>query len=95
MYVGANIPIKDVEYVANIKKPDLLYTHLTSVAYNFNFERVLPGKYILWAFFDEDSNGVYSYGTVDPLEYAESFIFYPDTLELRARWPVGDIEINL
>jgi DNA-binding transcriptional MerR regulator len=41
LYVGANIPIKDVEYVANIKKPNLLYTHLTSVAYNFNFEKFL------------------------------------------------------
>jgi MerR family transcriptional regulator, light-induced transcriptional regulator len=41
LYVGANIPIKDVEYVANVKKPDLLYTHLTSVANNFNFEKFL------------------------------------------------------
>ncbi|MFM9587437.1 hypothetical protein, partial [Streptomyces caniscabiei] len=41
LYVGANIPIKDVEYVANIKKPNLLYTHLTSVANNFNFEKFL------------------------------------------------------
>jgi DNA-binding transcriptional MerR regulator len=40
-YVGANIPIKDLEYVINIKQPDLLYSHLTSVAHNFNFEKFL------------------------------------------------------
>lgn len=41
MYIGANVPVKDVEYVANLKKPALLYTHLTAVAHNFNFEKFL------------------------------------------------------
>lgn len=41
IYIGANVPLKDVEYVAKIKKPDYLYTHLTSVAGNFNFEKFL------------------------------------------------------
>jgi methanogenic corrinoid protein MtbC1 len=40
LYLGANVPLKDVEFVAGIKKPDYLYTHLTS-AVNFNFERFL------------------------------------------------------
>lgn len=41
IYLGANVPIKDVEFVANLKKPDYVYTHLTSVAHNFNFEKFL------------------------------------------------------
>ncbi|MEO6915396.1 MAG: MerR family transcriptional regulator [Chitinophagaceae bacterium] len=41
LYLGANVPLKDVEFVADIKKPDYLYTHLTSVAANFNFEKFL------------------------------------------------------
>lgn len=41
MYLGANVPLKDVEYVVNLKKPDFLYSHLTSVANNFNFEKFL------------------------------------------------------
>ncbi|KIC92298.1 MerR family transcriptional regulator [Flavihumibacter sp. ZG627] len=41
LYMGANLPLKDVEFVANLKQPDFLYTHLTSVAANFNFERFL------------------------------------------------------
>ncbi|ULQ56277.1 MerR family transcriptional regulator [Flavihumibacter rivuli] len=41
LYLGSNVPLKDVEFVANLKKPDYLYTHLTSVAHNFNFERFL------------------------------------------------------
>lgn len=41
IYLGANVPMKDVEFVADIKKPDHLYTHLTSVAGNFNFDKFL------------------------------------------------------
>ncbi|MCU0334005.1 MAG: MerR family transcriptional regulator [Chitinophagaceae bacterium] len=40
-YLGANVPLKDLEYVTAIKKPHYVYTHLTSVAHNFNFERFL------------------------------------------------------
>ncbi|MDZ4072026.1 MAG: MerR family transcriptional regulator [Sediminibacterium sp.] len=40
-YLGSNVPLKDVEYVVNLKKPDFLYSHLTSVAHNFNFEKFL------------------------------------------------------
>jgi len=41
LYLGANVPIKDLDYVIGIKKPDFVYTHLTSVANNFNFDRFL------------------------------------------------------
>ena len=37
---------------------------------------------------------MYDYGNVQPLQLAEEFTFYPDTLNLRARWPVGDVKIN-
>ena len=40
LYLGANVPLKDLEFVATLKKPDFLYTHLTSAA-NFNFEKFL------------------------------------------------------
>jgi DNA-binding transcriptional MerR regulator len=45
LYLGANVPLKDVEFVATFKKPDYLYTHLTS-AVNFNFEKFLNQMHI-------------------------------------------------
>ncbi len=45
LYLGANVPLKDVEYVATLKNPDFLYAHLTSVANNFNFEKFLVGAH--------------------------------------------------
>lgn len=41
LYLGANVPLKDVISVANLKNPDFLYTHLTSVAHHFSFEKFL------------------------------------------------------
>lgn len=62
---------------------------------NFSFDKVVPGKYLLWTYKDKNKNGKYDYGKIKPFEYSEEFYFYPDTLNLRARWPIGDIEINL
>jgi len=41
IYLGTSIPLHDVAYVVNLKKPDYLYCHLTTVGQNFNFDRFL------------------------------------------------------
>jgi methanogenic corrinoid protein MtbC1 len=41
IYLGANVPLNDVAYVAKLKRPDYLYTHLTTVGQNFNFDRFI------------------------------------------------------
>jgi len=41
LYLGANVPLKDLEYVAGFKKPDYLFTHLTCIPGRFNFEKFL------------------------------------------------------
>lgn len=40
-YLGANMPIKDVQYLVDLKKPSYIYTHLTSVGKNFSFDKFL------------------------------------------------------
>ena len=40
-YIGANVPLKDAQFVADIKKPDYVYIHLTSTSAGFNFEKFL------------------------------------------------------
>jgi hypothetical protein len=70
-------------------------TYIQKVSNNsFSINKVVPGKYLLWSFIDRDADNKYSPGSVNPLKYAEEFQFYPDTLNLRARWPVGDIIIR-
>lgn len=41
IYLGANVPLKDVEQVVELKKPDLVFVHLTGTASGFNFEKFL------------------------------------------------------
>jgi methanogenic corrinoid protein MtbC1 len=41
IYLGTSIPLDDVVYVVNLKRPDYLYCHLTTVGQNFNFDKFL------------------------------------------------------
>jgi DNA-binding transcriptional MerR regulator len=41
IYLGCSIPLKDVVYLAQLKKPDYLYTHLTTVGPKFNFDKFI------------------------------------------------------
>lgn len=41
IYLGSNVPLADVAYVANLKKPDYLYSHITTPGQNFNFDRFI------------------------------------------------------
>ncbi|HMD01298.1 MAG TPA: MerR family transcriptional regulator [Ferruginibacter sp.] len=41
IYLGCSVPLDDVEYVARVKQPDYLFTHLTSVGPKFNIDKFL------------------------------------------------------
>lgn len=71
-----------------------LYKQKVKSNKTFNINKIVPGKYLLWGFIDSNKDSLYSYGSVKPFKHAEKFTFYPDTLNLRARWPVGEIRLN-
>lgn len=41
LYLGSSVPLDDVAYVVNLKNPDYVYCHLTTVGNNFNFDRFM------------------------------------------------------
>jgi DNA-binding transcriptional MerR regulator len=41
IYLGCNVPLADVAYVANLKQPDYLYCHITKPGHNFNFDKFM------------------------------------------------------
>lgn len=43
IYLGCSIPLNDVEQLAKLKKPDYLYTHLTTSGAKFNIDKFLEG----------------------------------------------------
>lgn len=77
----------------NGETPDLNYEQKL-ISEKFEFTRVEPGKYILWCYLDENNDGKYNYGWPEPIKYSERFSFYPDTLTLRPRWEVTDLNFK-
>ena len=52
--------------------------------------------YKLWGFEEiNDLDGeVYNSGIWSPYQRAAKFVFYPDTIDVRARWDVEGVNIN-
>jgi uncharacterized protein (DUF2141 family) len=96
--VSGRIAIPDTSdyYVLlqSVPKSKTGYTQKVGKKKNFDFRKIIPGKYLLWSYKDKNGNGKYDFGSVKPFSHSEEFSFYPDTLNLRARWPVGDINIS-
>jgi hypothetical protein len=59
-----------------------------------HFEYLLEGQYVLQAFRDRDANGKYSHGKAFPFVPSERFAVYPDTIKIRARWPVEGVVVR-
>jgi DNA-binding transcriptional MerR regulator len=47
LYLGANVPLRDIEFVCKHKRPDYLYTHLTCMTGNFSFNKFIAQKALL------------------------------------------------
>jgi len=41
IYLGANVPMRDVAFIVDVKKPLHLYTHITCITGNFKMEKYL------------------------------------------------------
>ncbi len=41
LYLGANVPLKDAEYVYNLKKPNTCFLHLTATAPSFSLDNFM------------------------------------------------------
>ncbi len=78
----------------SVERDNVNYTTELTANNQFNFERVVSGKYLLFSYYDKDSSNTYSVGSVNPFIKSEEFSIYPDTLNLRARWTETDIEFN-
>ncbi|MCH7772269.1 MAG: Ig-like domain-containing protein, partial [Bacteroidetes bacterium] len=84
---------KPVLVLENIENGKLKYRTNVSEE-DFNFERIEAGKYLLWCYFDVDSNYQYSYGWPQPIIFSERFSVYSDTLKLKPRWVITDVIFN-
>ena len=75
------------------KNSKKFYTAVPDKTSTYNFERIVAGTYSLWVYSDSDSSKTFSKGYPEPFKYAEDFYFVKDTLVLRPRWSVTDLDI--
>ena len=63
----------------------------------YSFEALPAGEYILWGYEvlnSIDENRYFS-GTWEPYQRAAKFNVYPDTIEVRARWLIEGISMEI
>lgn len=71
----------------NTTSKNIHYETTVDSAGPYLFRGIFPGIYLINGFRDEDNNGSYSHGQVFPFKPAERFLFYPDSVKIRSRWP--------
>ena len=64
---------------------------------NFEFKNLEPGKYILKAFENKNNlnSEIYFSGVWNPYNTAANFAIYTDTLDVRSRWDIEDVNFNI
>ncbi len=77
----------------NGETPNLKYDQ-ELITENFEFSRIEPGKYVLWCFLDENNDGEFNFGSIEPINFSETFSVYPDTINLRPRWEITDLNFK-
>jgi uncharacterized protein (DUF2141 family) len=78
----------------NIENSQFRYSVNIPDTGKYMFENVVEGQYALKCFRDRDNNGKYSFGNPYPFIPSERFALYPDTIKVRARWPVEGVNIR-
>ena len=72
------------EYTVRIRQPGV-----------FVLGDILEGKYVIRAYRDRSGNGIHDPGLVFPFHRSERFVSSPDTLKVRARWPLEGVVLKL
>ena len=62
---------------------------------NFTIPEIEEGRYVVYTFRDRNMNGKYDAGRPFPFLGSERFAYAPDTLKVRARWPLEGVRIDL
>jgi hypothetical protein len=73
----------------------LSYTAAADATGTFVIPDLPEGRYFLETFRDREGNRMYSYGRPFPYQPAARFGVYPDTVKLRARWPLEGVLIKM
>ena len=78
----------------NIETNEVYSTYANEL--NFKLNNLKAGIYTLWAYesLHKKNNFTYFSGIWEPYQRAARFMIYPDSIDVRARWDIENININ-
>jgi hypothetical protein len=83
-------------YAENVSRKNAKpYTIVLQEEGAFAVKDIVEGQYVLHAFRDRNQNQKYDAGSLFPYAHSERFVYYPDTLKVRARWPIEGVQLIL
>jgi len=87
--------VGDVLLIAEniVRKPKETYQVKLRRPGTFVLRDILEGSYVLHAFRDRNGDQKYDAGRPYPFSRSERFTYYPDTLKVRARWPLEGVQL--
>lgn len=77
-----------------IDGPRQKYTAKVDTSGKYEIKRMLQGSYLLKLLQDETGNGKQNFGSSIKSEFPSKFIYYPDTIKIKPRWPVTDVDFD-
>ncbi len=89
-----NLPSAKTQIVLLFKNV-LTNQQFSLLSYNNSFDlRLHQGQYILSGYLDLNNNNKRDFGELYPLQFAEPFTIYSDTIKVRARFETTDIKLE-
>ncbi|MCX8009846.1 MAG: hypothetical protein N3A61_01720, partial [Ignavibacteria bacterium] len=61
---------------------------------SFKFERVQQGNYLIKLYKDLNQDRKYSNGSSIKRTFSEPFKYFSDTVKVKPRWPITDVNIT-
>ncbi len=58
---------------------------------DFELKNILEGDYILVAFYDQNQDGIYNYGRLNPIKFSEKIIKISGKISIRRGWTVEEL----
>ncbi len=72
-----------------------VYSTITDSTKKYSIDNIPAGLYVLSAFRNKSGKKKYDYGKPFPFCFSAPFGYYPDTLKVRARWPIEGVKLKV
>ncbi len=77
-----------------IDGPRQKYAAKVDASGKYEIRRMLQGSYLIKMIEDESGKGTQNRGSTIKNEYSSKFVYYSDTLKIKPRWPVTDVNFD-